>query len=62
MEVDERRRKDIDKYSQLGEIKRKLYSMPDYIRNRDLKGVKLPESKIKSPSHHFNLNISKVRG
>lgn len=58
----ERIRKDLDKYSQVGEIKRKLYSMPDYVRNRDRKGVKLPQSKLKSPSKQFNLNISKVRG
>ncbi|KAG4070321.1 hypothetical protein HA402_009400 [Bradysia odoriphaga] len=62
LEVDERIRKDLQKYSQIGEIRKKLFSMPDYVQNRDRGGVKLPESKLKSPPHHLNLNISKVKG
>ncbi|XP_037031064.1 uncharacterized protein LOC119070717 [Bradysia coprophila] len=61
LEIDERIRKDLQKYSQIGEIRKKLFSMPDYVQNRDRSGVKLPESKLKSPPHHFNLNISKVK-
>lgn len=62
--INERTQKHLEKYSHVGELKRKLYSMPDYVRSRDQKGVKLPESKIKSAPHRFpiNLNISKVRG
>lgn len=60
--LDGRLREDIDKYSRVGEIKRRLYSMPEYVRNRDRKGIKLPEAKVKSPSQQMNLNISKIRG
>lgn len=60
--LDDRTRKLLNKYSKVGEIKKKLYSMPEYVRNRDRTGVKLPETKHKSLSQHMNLNISEVRG
>ncbi len=62
LEVEQRLRKDLDKYSRVGAVKKMLYSMPEYIRDRDRKGVKLPVTKHKSPSYHSDLNISKVRG
>lgn len=62
VEVKNRTRKDLQKYSRIGEIRRKLFSMPDYVQSRDRKGVKLPGSKLKSSQHHLDLNISKVKG
>lgn len=64
LEVGKQIRKDLDKYSQVGEIKRKLYCMPDYIRNRErsVNVVKWPENKINSSTHRLNLNFNKVKG
>lgn len=41
-------REDIDKYKQIGTAKKQLYSMPQYFRDREQKGIKLPANKIKT--------------
>lgn len=45
--IDEKIREGIDKYKEIGLAKKQLYSMPQYFRDRDRKGIKLPANKIK---------------
>lgn len=53
-------REDIDKYKQIGTAKKQLYSMPQYYRDRERKGIKLPANKIKPQS--TDKDVIKVRG
>lgn len=47
VDIDEQRRKDIEKYKRLGAIKKKLHLLPEF--ERDLKGPKLPEHALEPP-------------
>lgn len=55
-------RRDLERYSQLGKIKKKLYSLPQYVLDLNRKGVKLPEQKVRAPLQKTSLNISRIRG
>lgn len=48
--IDEKVREDIDKYKQIGTAKKQLYSMPQYFRDREQKGIKLPANKLQGKS------------
>lgn len=50
---------DIEKYKQIGTVKKQLYSMPQYYREREQKGIKLPANKIKPST---DKDVIKVRG
>lgn len=58
--IDEKVREDIDKYKIIGNVKKQLFSMPQYYRERERKGIKLPANKIKGQSDIKD--IIKVRG
>lgn len=60
--VDDKVREDIDKYKQIGTAKKQLYSMPQYFRDRERKGIKLPANKLKVESTDKDKNFSKIRG
>lgn len=57
--VDLKVREDIDKYKQIGTVKKQLYSMPQYYREREQRGIKLPANKIKPST---DTDVIKVRG
>lgn len=58
--IQDKVREDIDKYKQIGSAKKELYSMPQYYRDRERKGIKLPANKIKVQS--TDKDVINVRG
>lgn len=58
--IDEKVREDIDKYKQIGTAKKQLYSMPQYFREKERKGIKLPANKVNGQS--VDKGAIKIRG
>lgn len=58
--IDEKIREGIDKYKEIGLAKKQLYSMPQYFRDRDRKGIKLPANKLQREL--VDTDLIKVRG